>query len=108
MRTAVSGLLAILVGLTGFSAPAFARSAPSHVVIVVEENHGSGQVVGNANMPYLNKTLIAGGLLLTNSHGVEHPSQPNYLDLFSGSDQGVTNDVTIGSDSIDLDFTANL
>lgn len=29
--------------------------------------------------------------LFTQMYGVEHPSQPNYLDLFSGSNQGVTN-----------------
>jgi acid phosphatase len=27
---------------------------------------------------------------MTNSFAIEHPSQPNYLDLFSGSNQGVT------------------
>jgi acid phosphatase len=29
--------------------------------------------------------------LFTQAYGVEHPSQPNYLDLFSGGNQGVTN-----------------
>ncbi len=101
MRTVVSGLLGIVVGLAGFSAPVFARNAPSHIVIVIEENHGADQIVGNPNMPYLNKTLIAGGLLLTNSHGVQHPSQPNYLDLFSGSDQRVTNDGPVFGSSSD-------
>src|SRR5262249_31288811 len=32
------------------------------------------------------------GALYTQSCAVEHPSQPNYLDLFSGSNQGVTDD----------------
>ncbi len=81
-----------LIGLATLSAPAFAAYQPDHVVVVIEENHDYSQVVGNANMPYLNNTLIPGGLLLTNATGVEHPSQPNYLDLFSGSNQGVTND----------------
>jgi acid phosphatase len=31
-------------------------------------------------------------MLFTDSHGVTHPSLPNYLALFSGSTQGVTND----------------
>ncbi|MEJ2480091.1 MAG: alkaline phosphatase family protein [Acidihalobacter sp.] len=101
MRTVVSGLLGIVVALAGFSAPVFARNAPSHIVIVIEENHGADQIVGNPNMPYLNKTLIAGGLLLTNSHGVEHPSQPNYLDLFSGGNQGVTNDGPVPGSNMD-------
>ncbi|MGD8428566.1 MAG: alkaline phosphatase family protein [Balneolaceae bacterium] len=64
---------------------------PDHIVIVIEENHGFDQVVGNPNAPYIN-TLVEQGLLFTDSHGVAHPSQPNYIALFSGSTQNVTND----------------
>lgn len=86
-------LLLGFICLAGSVAPALAASwTPDHVVVVVEENHDYSEVVGNSNMPYFNNTLVAGGLLLTDSHGVEHPSQPNYLDLFAGSNQGVTND----------------
>lgn len=62
-----------------------------HVVIVVEENHGYDEVIGSANAPFINE-LAGGGALFTNSHGVGHPSQPNYLVLYSGSTQGVTDD----------------
>lgn len=75
----------------GVAAPAFAAPMYDHVVVVIEENHDYSEVIGNPNMAYLN-SLAAGGLLLTDSQGVEHPSQPNYLDLFSGGNQGVTND----------------
>jgi len=34
--------------------------------------------------------LAKRGMLFTNSYGVTHPSQPNYLALFSGSTQGIT------------------
>ncbi|MDO8812700.1 MAG: alkaline phosphatase family protein [Gallionella sp.] len=34
--------------------------------------------------------LARRGVLFTQSYGVAHPSQPNYLALFSGSTQGVT------------------
>jgi acid phosphatase len=34
--------------------------------------------------------LARRGVLFTQSYGVTHPSQPNYLALFSGSTQGVT------------------
>src|SRR5437763_1231366 len=64
---------------------------PDHVVIVVEENHGEGSVIGNSAAPYLN-SLASQGALFTASYGVTHPSQPNYLALFSGSPQGVTDD----------------
>src|SRR5207302_10131941 len=52
------------------------------------ENHSFNEIIGNANAPYINNVLAANGALLTNHHAIEHPSQPNYLDLFSGSDQG--------------------
>src|SRR4051794_27969185 len=64
---------------------------PDHIVIVMEENHGYSEVIGSPSAPYIN-SLVAQGALFTNSFAVEHPSQPNYLDLFSGSNQGVTND----------------
>jgi phosphatidylinositol-3-phosphatase len=66
---------------------------PAHVVLVVEENHASSQILGNASAPYIN-SLAKGSntALLTNSYGVAHPSQPNYIALFSGSTQGVAHD----------------
>jgi acid phosphatase len=69
-----------------------------HVVIVVMENHGEAQIVGNVAAPYIT-SLSAQGANFTNSHGVAHPSQPNYLALFSGSTQGV------GGDSCPHTFT---
>jgi phosphatidylinositol-3-phosphatase len=65
---------------------------PDHVVIVVEENHSASEVIGDTSVaPYIN-ALATQGALFTNAHAIEHPSQPNYLDLFSGSNQGVTDD----------------
>jgi phosphatidylinositol-3-phosphatase len=64
---------------------------PDHVVIVVEENHSKEQIIGNEKAPYIN-SLVKEGALFTNSHGVQHPSQANYIALFSGDTQGVTND----------------
>lgn len=62
-----------------------------HVVVVVMENHGLAQVVGNPAAPYVT-SLSRQGANFTDAHGVAHPSQPNYLALFSGSTQGVTSD----------------
>ncbi|HSJ40972.1 MAG TPA: alkaline phosphatase family protein [Xanthobacteraceae bacterium] len=63
-----------------------------HVVVVVMENHSFSEIIGNtAKAPYIN-SLAAGGASFTQSFAVEHPSEPNYLDLFSGSNQGVTAD----------------
>ena len=62
-----------------------------HIVVVIEENHGYSEIIGANTAPYIN-SLAGQGMLFTNSHAVTHPSQPNYLDLFSGSDQGVNGD----------------
>lgn len=62
---------------------------PAHVVVAVFENKDAGHVQGAA--PFFD-SLAAQGATLTDSHGVAHPSEPNYLALFSGSTQGVTSD----------------
>ncbi|GLY66534.1 alkaline phosphatase family protein [Amycolatopsis taiwanensis] len=64
---------------------------PDHVVVVVLENHGPEQVLGSGSAPYLDQ-LAATGALFTNATAITHPSQPNYLALFSGDTQGVTDD----------------
>jgi hypothetical protein len=56
----------------------------SHVVFVAMENHGFSQIIGSANAPYINNTLVPGGALFTNFHAPGHPSFPNYLYFFSG------------------------
>jgi hypothetical protein len=62
-----------------------------HVVLVMEENHSYNEIIGSSSAPYIN-SLASQGALFTNSFAIEHPSEPNYLDIFSGSNQGVTDD----------------
>ena len=64
---------------------------PDHVVVLIFENQGYAQIAGNACCPYINQQANASALM-TNSFALTHPSQPNYLDLFSGSTQGVIDD----------------
>jgi acid phosphatase len=64
---------------------------PEHVVVVIEENHAASSIIGNALAPYLN-SLARSGATFTQSYAITHPSEPNYLALFSGSTQGVTDD----------------
>jgi hypothetical protein len=65
----------------------------SHVYVIVMENKGYESIVGNSDAPYIN-SLIATYGLATNYSGVAHPSEPNYLALFSGSTQGIADDGT--------------
>ncbi|HXJ58570.1 MAG TPA: alkaline phosphatase family protein [Verrucomicrobiae bacterium] len=63
-----------------------------HVVIVMEENRTPGQIIGDlVNAPYLT-SLANGGVRIGSMFALLHPSQPNYLHLFSGSNQGVIDD----------------
>jgi phosphatidylinositol-3-phosphatase len=64
---------------------------PTHTVVVVMENHSYADIIGNPDAAFINQ-LARSGALFTRSYAVTHPSQPNYLALFSGSTQGVPDD----------------
>lgn len=64
---------------------------PAHTVVVVMENHAYAQIIGNLAAPFIND-LGRRGALFTRSYAITHPSQPNYLALFSGSTQGIVGD----------------
>ncbi|HSC49647.1 MAG TPA: alkaline phosphatase family protein [Gaiellaceae bacterium] len=68
--------------------PAFHR-----VIVVVLENKGRSQVLGNRAAPAFN-AFARGGATLPEYRGVTHPSLPNYLALVSGSTHGITSDCT--------------
>lgn len=86
--------VALFAGLMSFLTPARA-AAPhryDHVVIVVEENRTVTQIIGDlVNAPYIN-SLANNGVKMGSMFAITHPSQPNYIHLFSGADQGVLDD----------------
>lgn len=84
-------LLLITLHLNSFGANGV--PAPDHVVIVVLENHGYSEIIGSTSAPNIN-ALAADpySALFTHSFAVAHPSQPNYIDFYSGCNQGVTTD----------------
>ncbi|WP_345699650.1 alkaline phosphatase family protein [Kitasatospora terrestris] len=104
-RLAVAALCAALAAATGAGVAAGARtdtaagaqtavgSVPrfDHVVVVPFENKDYSAVIGSADAPYIN-SLAAQGASFSQSFGVTHPSQGNYVALFSGGQQGVTDD----------------
>src|SRR3954463_10901917 len=100
------GRLGLILAATAlFFAARLASAAlphPDHVVVVIMENKSFGQIIGNPAAPNLN-TLATEGASIVNaasdpnaltsgSHALRHPSQPNYLELFSGNHQGVLAD----------------
>ena len=79
---------------------------PDHIVIAILENHSFEQIIGSTAAPYINSLANdTSSALFTASYGITHPSQPNYLVLYSGSTQGVTDDLVPVSNPF---TTANL
>jgi phosphatidylinositol-3-phosphatase len=85
-RSLAAVILLLLCGPGAF--PQTAAPGYDHVVIVIEENHAAAEVL---NAPYL-ASLAGAGMFLSRSFAVAHPSQPNYVALFSGSTQSVRDD----------------
>ncbi|HZQ32602.1 MAG TPA: alkaline phosphatase family protein [Mycobacterium sp.] len=81
----------LALGLPLPAAHAQALPTPSHIVIVVEENKPNGSIIGSKSAPYIN-ALANGGANMTQSFAETHPSEPNYLALFSGNTFGLTTD----------------
>ncbi|MFL6519117.1 MAG: alkaline phosphatase family protein [Chthoniobacterales bacterium] len=103
--------LLLAITLSTFSAPTVLRALPhpDHVVIVILENKSFGQIIGSPAAPNINALAAEGasivnsasdpGAVTSGSHALRHPSQPNYLELFSGSHQGVLQDGRPGTSS---------
>jgi len=70
-----------------------AASVPvfDHIVLVMFENHAYSQLNGSSSAPYFN-SLAGQGAKFTQSYGVTHPSEPNYLWLEAGDNFGIAND----------------
>lgn len=94
--------LAALLSIISFALSSSAASASTtdnrsdlknfqHVWVIMMENTGYGQLIGNPNAPWINSAAATFGLA-TDYHGVTHPSQPNYIAATSGSTNGVTGD----------------
>lgn len=89
-------LLACAAGLCALAAGAApGQTVAPHakaVTLVIFENRDYTAIVGAKDAPYLNAALVPQAAVMTNSHATAHPSQPNYVELFSGSVQSVTGD----------------
>jgi len=99
VATAIAAL--VVAGLTAASPRAQAATAVprfDHIVLVMFENKANSQIT-SSSAPYFT-ALAAQGAKFSQSYAITHPSQPNYIALFSGSTQGVT------SDSCPKTFTA--
>lgn len=62
-----------------------------HVFLIIMENEGFKQIIGNQNAPILNALANDYGLA-TNYTGVGDPSEPNYVAMLGGDTFGITSD----------------
>ncbi len=62
-----------------------------HVFVIMMENHGYSQIVGNPNAPFTNQYANAANRS-NNYFAIAHPSLTNYLEVVGGSNFGVLDD----------------
>lgn len=82
---------------------------PDHIVIVLLENHTYDQMLSDSTAAFIQSLAYDEQCaLFTNSYAMGHPSQPNYLQLFSGSNQGVISNDNPGHYFKSKNLAANL
>src|ERR1700741_559332 len=82
-RLLIRGLL-VSTGLNALSAQPFdPLPLYQHIFIIIEENHGYRQIIGNLNAPNLNRLAGTYGLA-RQFFGVVHPSEANYIAMIGG------------------------
>jgi hypothetical protein len=89
----LSALALLCVGVSGCR-----LIVPPKIMVVMMENQNYSDVIGQSDQPYTNSLASQYGLA-THSYAFSHPSLPNYLELVSGSNQGVNADNSPSSDS---------
>ncbi len=95
----MKNLVPAIVLLAVCAAAAFAQEGPvpkgiphlDHVFVIVMENHGFNEVIGNPNAKFINQYARSANLA-TNYYAVGHPSLTNYLEIVGGSNFGVRSD----------------
>jgi hypothetical protein len=93
------GSIATILCATAVASPVLAAEGPvpqgvphlDHVFVIMMENHGYNQVIGNPSAPFMNAYAYKVNLA-TNYFAVAHPSLTNYLEIVGGSNFGVLND----------------
>ena len=93
-KSAAVGLAAVSLAGSALAAEGgISNDVPrlDHVFLIMMENHGFNQVIGNPSAPFMNKYAKRVNLA-TNYYAVAHPSLTNYLEIVGGSNFGVLND----------------
>ena len=62
-----------------------------HIFVIILENHGFDQIIGNKDAPALNDLADKHGLAV-HYYGVVHPSKANYIAMIAGKTFGIHDD----------------
>lgn len=90
-RVLLLGVIAAFLGSAAEGPVPSGVQRLDHVFVIMMENHGYSQVLGNPNLPYINE-LAANANIATNYFAVGHPSSTNYLEVVGGSNFGARTD----------------
>src|SRR6267378_2918382 len=84
---------ALLAALMFANEGAVPKDVPrlDHVFVIVMENHGYSQIIGNPDTPFANSYANSANTA-TSYFAVAHPSLTNYLEVVGGSNFGVQSD----------------
>jgi phosphatidylinositol-3-phosphatase len=91
MKKLLSVIFIAIIGLGNANSQTLPK--PDHVVIIMFENTSYNAIMASSSAPYIKSLgMDTSNALMKSSFGITHPSQPNYIALYSGSTQGVTDD----------------
>ena len=66
-------------------------SRVSHIIVIILENADYSSIIGSSSASYM-ASIADQYALLTDYHGLSHPSLPNYLGIIAGSSFNITDD----------------
>ena len=93
-KVATLGILVLALASTMYGAEGpVPKGIPhlDHVFVILMENHGYSQIVGNPAAPFTNQYAKFANSA-TNYFAIGHPSSTNYLEIVGGSNFGVRSD----------------
>jgi hypothetical protein len=91
LRIALCGLLSAFGAASLFAAEGpVPQGIPylNHVFVVMMENHGYSQIIGNPDLPLTN-AFASESNIASNYFAIAHPSLTNYLEITGGSNFGI-------------------
>ena len=92
VAVAVTAFVALAVGaFASASSPRSANAHLKHVFVIVLENHSQTSVIDDPNAPFITSLAHTYGTA-DQYYGVTHPSEPNYVAMITGSNQGINDD----------------